>query len=165
LLAGLAALGSALGSALAHTFVRRATGPRDSRGRPPDAPETVVLAFSVVVVGGALLVGLARGELRGLPPSLPPARALAILLPMALVGMTGQLLLSAAYAHADAPRTAIVGYARIPLGLLADALLWGAVAESSSLLGALLVFAAGWLLIRERRSPRAPLEGPSPPQR
>lgn len=160
-LAGVVSLGSATFSALAHTFVRRATGPHDPRGRPADAPETVVLAFSLVVTLGALGVGLAQGQLRGPPPALSTVEALALLLPMAMIGMLGQLLLSAAYARGGAPHTAIVGYARIPLGLLADVLVWGAVAESSGLVGALLVFVAGALLISDRQADlRTP--GPSP---
>lgn len=164
-LAGILSVVSATCSALAHTFVRRATGPSDPRGRPADAPETVVMAFSLVVTLGALGVGLAQGQLRGPPPTLSTVEALALLLPMALVGVLGQLMLSAAYARDNAPRTAIVGYARIPLGLLADVIVWGTVAESSGLVGALLVFVAGGLLISDRRTDRPtnpPTTGPSP---
>lgn len=157
IVAAIAAVASATCSAAAHTFVRRATGPSDARGRPPDHPETVVLMFSLVVVVGSLGLGLTQGQIQGPPPSMSTTEALALLLPMAIVGVAGQLMLSAAYARGSAPSTAIVGYARIPLGLLADVLVWGAVAESSGLVGALLVFVAGWLLVRDRRP-----TGPSP---
>lgn len=151
--AAAAGVASALCSALAHTFVRRATGPADKKGRAPDSPHTVVFHFSLFVTIAATIAGLAQGELTGLPPTLTTAQSLLMLLPMSLLGVFGQLMLSAAYAARDAPVIAIVGYARIPLGLLADVLIWGAVAGASEVTGATLVVAAGWLLARSSAKP------------
>lgn len=156
LIAAVAGLASALCSALAHTFVRSATGPADARGREPDSPHTVVFHFSLLVTVAAAIVALAQGELQTLPASMSTAKALTILLSMSALGVLGQLLLSAAYADRDAPIIAIVGYARIPLGLLGDVVVWGAAADSSALLGAALVVVAGWLLGRSAPSKQDP---------
>jgi drug/metabolite transporter (DMT)-like permease len=151
-LAALAALACALCSALAHTFVRRATRPDAPDGSPPEAPETVVLYFSVLVTLGAAFVGIVAGDLAGPPPTMSLGPAITMLLAMSTAGVVGQLLLSAAYARAHAPATAMVGYARIPLGFAADVLLWGAIAGISGLLGAVLVLFAGILLLRSENA-------------
>lgn len=151
LLPALAGLAYALLSATAHAFVRRATRPT-SDGPGPDAPETVVLYFSVLVAVAAAVAAVADGPLQGPPSSMSDLAGYGALLGIATTGVVGQLLLSAAYARTNAPETAMVGYARIPLGFGADVLLWGAMADVSGLLGALGVVVAGGLLVRGRRS-------------
>ncbi len=152
LLPALAAVGYAFLSAVAHAFVRRATRATND-GAPADAPQTVVLHFSVLVAIAAAVVALAQGPLHGPPVSLGRVAGYGALLGIATFGVVGQLLLSAAYARANAPETAMVGYARIPLGFGADVLLWGAMADVSGLVGAVGVVVAGALLVRGQRPP------------
>ncbi len=151
LLATVAALGAAACSAIAHVLIRRATGPVAHDQRPADTPQTVVLWFSIVVAVGVLGLGLVRGDLAGLPPSMSTGHALATLLAMSGLGVAGQLFLSAAYARVSAPTIAIVGYARMPVGLLADVVVWGALTGVSGSLGAVVVLVAGVVLARSRQ--------------
>ncbi len=153
--ATVAAFGSATCSAIAHVLIRRATGPVDGAGREPDAPQTVVLWFAIVVSAGLLVLTAVRGELPELVSTAPTPYALGLLLPMAGLGVVGQLMLSAAYTRVAAPTIAVVGYARMPLGLLADVVVWSALAGVSGLLGAGLVLVAGWVLARDRSQPGA----------
>ena len=147
LLPALAGLASAVLSALAHVTIRRATSVRAGDRVGADAPEIIVFYFSLAVsVGG--LVGSAIGGFEMLPSALEPIEAAALIAVMATTGVIGQLLLSRAYARTDAPAVAIVGYARIPLSMVADVVLWGVAAGLSGWLGAATMVVAGILLVR-----------------
>ncbi len=147
LLAGLAAAGAALASAFAHMSVRRVT--------QFDAPERVVLYFTLTVTLLAGGVGLASGELLVLPAGLGPGRAVVEVLGMAGFGLAGQLLMTRAYRVAQAPLVAIVSYASVPMSFALDLLAWGVLGGLSQLLGAALTVAAGILLVRGRGGGKA----------
>ena len=145
---------SAAFSALAHMTIRLATmahshGPT-ARGHA-DPPELVVFHFSLWVALACTLGALGRGTEGFLPPSLPVGQSLGLLLGIAGSGVAGQLMLSRAYAATQAPTVAIVGYAAIPLSMVADALVWGSTVDAAGLLGALCMVGAGVLLARSTR--------------
>jgi drug/metabolite transporter (DMT)-like permease len=151
LLPGVVGLLSACASSLAHVMLRSATGELGrglDRQLPADAPETVVLQFTLVVSVGALSLGLLLGEFRGLPAGLELGAAAWRIAAMAALGLVGQLLMSRAYARAEAPATAIVAYAGIPIAALIDAWVWQAELGWSVLIGASIMVLAGWLLTR-----------------
>ena len=145
-------LASAVCSAAAHLSIRQATAPRGDPAAA-DAPDLVVFYFTATVaVAAALVTG---GDLPGAPASISAGEVTGLVAAMATMGVVGQLLLSNAYSLADAPAVAIVGYARIPLSMLGDVWLWGAVAGLSGWLGGALMVIAGVLLVRS--------EPPAPP--
>lgn len=147
LVPGLVGLTSAFASAFAHVMLRSATAPRDD---PADAPETVVLHFTLVVTIAGTLCGLALGELRGLPAGLSLGATASRIAAMAALGLVGQLMMSRAYARAEAPSIAIVAYAGIPVAALVDALVWHTALGWTTALGAAVMVLAGWLLSRAR---------------
>lgn len=147
LVPGLVGLTSAFASAFAHVMLRSATAPRDD---PADAPETVVLHFTLVVTIAGTLLGLAMGELRHLPAGLSLGATAWRIAAMAALGLVGQLMMSRAYARAEAPTIAIVAYAGIPVAALVDALVWNTTLGWTTALGAAVMVLAGWLLSRAR---------------
>jgi len=142
LLPALFALGSALASAVAHIWVRIAAA--------EDPPERVVFHFCAWVSLVALALGLAGGHFRGLPAGLGAAQLLLLTLALSIFGLLGQLLMTYAYTRAAAAKVSIVGYTSIALGVLIDTLLFDIPPSSGFLLGALLMLAAGYLLVRSR---------------
>lgn len=147
LVPGLVGLTSAFASAFAHVMLRSATAPRDD---PADAPETVVLHFTLVVTIAGTVLGLAMGELRHLPAGLSLGGTASRIAAMAALGLVGQLMMSRAYARAEAPAIAIVAYAGIPVAALIDALVWNTTLGWTTALGAAVMVLAGWLLSRAR---------------
>jgi len=147
LVPGLVGLTSAFASAFAHVMLRSATAPRDD---PADAPETVVLHFTLVVTIAGTVLGLAMGELRNLPAGLSLGATAWRIAAMAALGLVGQLMMSRAYARAEAPAIAIVAYAGIPVAALVDALVWNTTLGWTTALGAAVMVLAGWLLARAR---------------
>lgn len=132
----------ALFSALAHVMVRKSIA--------RDSPELVVFWFTIVVSGGALVVGLAQGDfISGLPSGLEIDEAILKIGTMAALGLAGQLLMTRAYGRAAAPVVAIVAYASIPLSILFD-LAWGVRPGADEAAGSLLMMVAGVLLVRRR---------------
>lgn len=152
LVPGLVRLLSALFSALAHMMIRTATTPGRRRAQP-EAPETVVLHFTMAVSSVTLALGLARGEFNALPTHLQLPETVGLVAGMATLGVAGQLMLSRAYAHAQAPAVAVVGYAAIPLSLIADLVVWSAPLQPAHAVAALLMVGAGILLVRSGRGP------------
>jgi S-adenosylmethionine uptake transporter len=148
LVPGLVGLVSACASSLAHVMLRSATAPRDDE--PADAPETVVLHFTLVVTIAGTLFGLALGELRSLPVGLSLGATAWRIGGMAALGLVGQLMMSRAYARGEAPAIAIVAYAGIPVAALIDALVWNTTLGWTTALGASVMVLAGWLLLRAR---------------
>lgn len=152
LVPGLVGVSSAFFSALAHIQLRLATGTdvptRLDPGAPPDAPETVVFHFTLVVSIVATAIGLALGEFSSLPVGLDLAATIGRVSAMALAGLAGQLMMSRAYARAEAPVVAIVAYAAIPLSAAIDAFVWGAPIGITAWLGAAAMVLAGVLLSR-----------------
>ena len=153
LVPGLVGLVSASASALAHVMLRSATAPPGAaveRSEPPDAPETVVLHFTLVVTIAGTLLGLATGELRSLPAGLDLGDTAWRIAAMSALGLVGQLMMSRAYARAEAPAIAIVAYAGIPAAAVVDALVWNTALGWTTALGASVMVLAGWLLARAR---------------
>jgi drug/metabolite transporter (DMT)-like permease len=149
LLPGLLRLVSSLFSALAHMTIRLATTPNARMsGRPVDAPETVVIHFTLWVTLGGSALTLATGGFSVLSVSLSTGSTVWIIAAMAALGVTGQLMLSRAYAHTHAPSVAIVGYAAIPLSVLADVLVWDAALDWTHAAGTVVMLVAGFLLTR-----------------
>lgn len=158
LVPGLAGVSSAIFSALAHIQLRLATGTdvptRLDPGAPPDAPETVVLHFTLVVSILASGIGLALGEFSSLPVGLDLAATIGRVSAMALAGLAGQLMMSRAYARVEAPVVAIVAYAAIPLSAAIDAFVWGAPVGVTAYVGAAAMVLAGVVLSSSRSDPR-----------
>ncbi len=153
LVPGLVGLLSACASSFAHVMLRSATGPTGAgldRGAPPDAPETVVLHFTLVVTIAGTVLGLATGEFRGLPTGLSLGDTAWRIAGMAALGLVGQLMMSRAYARAEAPAIAIVAYAGIPVAALIDAFVWDTTLGWTTAAGAGVMVFAGWLLARAR---------------
>jgi drug/metabolite transporter (DMT)-like permease len=151
---GLVGLVSACSSAFAPVMLRSATAPLDAamdRTEPADAPETVVLHFTLVVSIVGTLLGLATGELRSLPAGLGLGDTAWRIAVMAALGLVGQLMMSRAYARAEAPAIAIVAYAGIPVAAIVDAFVWHTPLGWTTGVGASVMIVAGWLLARARR--------------
>jgi drug/metabolite transporter (DMT)-like permease len=153
---GAVGLGAAVFSAFAHLTIRMATGlDRDSRrswassltDSPREAPETIVFHFALWSSVAGLVAGWGAGGFRSLPATLAPSHAAMAIAGMAGLGLVGQLLMSRAYALSPAPRVAMVGYAGIPISLAIDVLAWGAPANPSALVGAVVMVLAGALLL------------------
>ncbi|MEM6295127.1 MAG: DMT family transporter [Myxococcota bacterium] len=145
-------LGSAVSSALAHMFIRRATH-AEAEASEPDAPDTVVLHFMGWVAVVATLIGLANGGFRAPPPGLSVATTAGYIVAMAGAGLAGQLMLSRAYAKGRAPAVALMGYAAVPLSLIFDAFVWSVTVNSMQLFGATVTIGAGLLLLLRGREP------------
>lgn len=150
LVPGLVGLCSAFCSSLAHIQLRLATGTdvptKLDPGAPPDAPETVVFHFTAFVSIVGTAIGLALGEFRALPAGLDLAATTGRVAAMALAGLAGQLMMSRAYARAEAPTVAIVAYAAIPISAAIDAFVWGADVGVTAYVGAGAMVLAGILL-------------------
>ena len=162
LVPGLVRLISALFSALAHMMIRTATTPGRRRAHP-EAPETVVLHFTLAVSSVTLALGLTQGEFTALPTRLELPETVGLVAGMAALGVAGQLMLSRAYAHAQAPAVAVVGYAAIPLSLVADLVVWSAPLQPAHAVAAMSMVGAGILLVRSGRvSRQTPPSGTTP---
>jgi S-adenosylmethionine uptake transporter len=155
LVPGLVGLSSALFSAVAHMTVRQATAPELrsplDRDAPADAPETVVFHFTLHVTLVCLVLGFLLGDFSALPTGLDLGGTALRIAGMALCGLIGQLMMSRAYARAEAPAVAIVAYAGIPISALVDLLVWGQSIGTMVLVGASVMVAAGLLLVRAQR--------------
>jgi drug/metabolite transporter (DMT)-like permease len=155
--AALAAFGAALCSALAGLSIRHAT-----RRDPPDL---IVFHFAASVSLVALAWGAPRGEILTLPDGVALAPALLGIVGVALTGLVGQMLLSRAYGHAPAAVVAVIGYAAIPFGLVADQMVWGTLPSVVELAGCALVTSAGLMLWGTAPRPSAEAqERPEPPR-
>ncbi len=147
LVPALLAIASALLSAFAHMMIRRTAA--------SEHPEVVVFHFALHSTLFGLLWSLGAGEL-GRLFALVSAATLVPLTGIAVLGVLGQLAMTRAYGHAPATLVSIVAYVGIPMSLVADLLFWDAHAGWSAALGSLLMVAAGLLLGRTPRAPKAP---------
>ncbi len=141
-LAGLAALGSSLFSALAHMQLRKL-------GRT-DPPDLVVFNFTalLLVFSGVLSVPVARA---------PESAHWPVLVGIAMCALAGQMFMTGAYRAAPAPLVAVVGYTAIPVAMFLDGLIWGTVPTVWSITGGVLIIAAGVGLAYRRK----PVEEPT----
>jgi len=135
----LLAIASALFSAFAHIWVRKAT--------EQDPPERVVFHFAALVAVGSLLIGLLRGRFSELPEGHDLTELSWIVLGMAGFGTLGQVLMTRAHVYGDAPTVAMVGYSGIALSMLADVLLFDVWPATSAYAGASLMILAGVVLV------------------
>ena len=126
--AGLAALGSSIFSALAHMQLRKL-------GRT-DPPDLVVFNFTglLLVFSGVLSIPVARA---------PEAGHWPVLVGIALCAMAGQMFMTGAYRAAPAPLVAVVGYTAIPVAMFLDGVIWGTVPTLGSIVGGALIIASG----------------------
>ncbi len=147
LVPALLAIASALLSAFAHMMIRRTAA--------SEHPEVVVFHFALHSTLFGLLWSVGAGEL-GRLFALVSATTLVPLAGIAVLGALGQLAMTRAYGHAPATLVSIVAYVGIPMSLVADLLFWDAHAGWSAALGSLLMVAAGLLLGRTPRAPKAP---------
>jgi drug/metabolite transporter (DMT)-like permease len=142
-IAALLGLASALFSAFAQIWVRKATA--------NDPAERVVFHFAAVVSVLALLFGLASGHFRALPPGFSAASFVRSVVLMAGFGTLGQVLMTRAYSQGEASTVSLVAYAGIVLSMLSDLALWHVLPAPSAVLGAGLMVAAGFVLVRGER--------------
>lgn len=138
-------LSSALASAFAQMWVRKATA--------DDPAERVVFYFAAFVSLVAGAVALSSGEL---VPRAWDGRFVWVVLGMAGLGTLGQVLMTNAYSHGEAAKVSIIAYAGIVLSLIGDVLFWQLAPSPLALLGALLVTTAGAALIWGSARPRVP---------
>lgn len=131
---------SALFSAVAHIWVRKAT--------ESDPAERVVFHFAAWVALGSLLVGLASGHFRGLPPATDGTTFALIVLGLATFGTLGQVLMTRAYVYGEAAVVSMVGYSSVALSMLVDLTVWQIPPAPTALLGAILMVTAGFVLVR-----------------
>jgi drug/metabolite transporter (DMT)-like permease len=145
LLAAALGLISALASAFAHIWVRKAT--------ETDPAERVVFHFAAWVSAGSLLVGLARGSFRAVPEAMSGLELGLCVLGMASFGTLGQILMTRAHVFGEAATVSLVGYSSVALSMLADLVLFEVVPPASALVGAGLMVIAGIVLVRGEREP------------
>jgi drug/metabolite transporter (DMT)-like permease len=145
LLAAALGLISALASAFAHIWVRKAT--------ETDPAERVVFHFAAWVSVGALAVGLSRGAFRGLPEAMSGQEMALVVLGMSSLGTLGQILMTRAHVFGEAATVSLVGYSNVALSMGVDMVLFEVVPAASALLGAGLMVFAGIVLVRGEREP------------
>jgi drug/metabolite transporter (DMT)-like permease len=143
-LAALLGLTSALASAFAHIWVRKATA--------EDPVERVVFHFAAWVSAGSFLVGLADGSFRGPPEGVSGWEMALFILGMSLFGTLGQVLMTRAHVFGEAATVSLVGYSNIALSMAVDLAVWNVIPASSALVGACLMVAAGVVLVRGERA-------------
>jgi drug/metabolite transporter (DMT)-like permease len=118
------------------------------RGLARHEPTTRIVFYFGVVCSVASAPGLLWGW------RTPSARALALLVLVGVLATSGQLLLTRAYALAPAARIGPFTYSTVVFAAVFGWLLWGEVPDGLSVVGGMLVFAAGVLAIHVLR-PRA----------
>jgi drug/metabolite transporter (DMT)-like permease len=144
-LAAMLGLTSALASAFAHIWVRKAT--------ETDPAERVVFHFAAWVSVGALLVGLLRGAFQGVPDAMSGAEMALVVLGMSSLGTLGQILMTRAHVFGEAATVSLVGYSSVAVSMGLDLVLFEVVPAASALAGAGLMIIAGIVLVRGERDP------------
>ena len=137
------ALASAAFAALAQIWVRKATA--------SDPAERVVFHFAALVSVVSAGTGLSQGHFTTLPSAVTPSGLLWLVTGLAGLGTVGQVLMTRAYSHGEASSVSLVAYAGILLSMIFDYVVWGVLPAPSAILGALMMVAAGVVLIRGER--------------
>ncbi len=153
LFAALLGLTSALASAFAHIWVRKATA--------EDPVERVVFHFAAWVSLGALAFGLLQGSFRGAPDGVSGVEMGLLIAGMSAFGTLGQVLMTRAHVFGEAATVSLVGYSNIALSMAVDLALWRVLPAASAILGAVLMIVAGVVLLRGERSTAARATGRS----
>lgn len=139
-IAGLAALAASLFSSLAHLELRRL-------GRTEQS-DVVVLNFTVLLVLISGFLSLPVGQV-------PEPSHWLLLVALGFFATVGQFLMTKAYKAAPAPLVATVGYVSLPVAALLD---WGLFQTSPTkwtVVGGLLIIAAGLALAIQGRSAKS----------
>jgi drug/metabolite transporter (DMT)-like permease len=142
-LAAALAVSSALFSAFAQMWVRKAT--------VNDPPDRVVFHFAAAVSIVSLALGLWLGKFRHVPS---PSVGILLLeiVGMAGFGTLGQALLTRAYSIGEAAPVSMVAYSGVAMSFVLDVVLWRATPTGLSVLGAVLMVVAGLVLLRGERT-------------
>jgi drug/metabolite transporter (DMT)-like permease len=140
--AALLALGSALASAFAQIWVRKAT--------VSDPPLRVVFHFAALVSLLSLGAGLLTGRFRGPPAGTSPLELAGLVAGLAAFGTLGQVLMTRAYSIGEAAPVSMVAYSGIAFGLGVDLLVFDHAPTPTALAGAGLILVAGVTLLRDR---------------
>jgi drug/metabolite transporter (DMT)-like permease len=119
-----------------------------------EPPETVVFHFSLVTVVGLLPVVVPGFRA-------PSLTELLWLLGIGLFAALGQLTLTAAYRHAPAGPTSLLGYTTIIFAALFGWLIWGEIPDSLSFAGGLLILTGGAMAFSRTASPPSSNGGPA----
>lgn len=122
--------------------------------RDREPPETVVFFFSVVTV-----VGMLPFVIPGF--SNPSPTEWLWLLGIGVFAATGQLNLTAAYRHAPAGPTSLLGYATIVFSALFGWAIWNEVPDGLSMLGGLLILSGGVVAFTRIPTPPSADGGPT----
>lgn len=128
-------------------------------------PRAIVFHFAIVstvVTGAVYLLTAPKGSIG----AFGSGRGIVMLLAMGLLGTTGQIALTKAFASGDPSKVSVVGLSELIFGVLYDRVLWDRQFGLITLAGIALVAApTAWLLASSRRPPpesAAPLESSVP---
>ncbi|MBD3371062.1 EamA family transporter [Candidatus Fermentibacteria bacterium] len=136
----LLALGSAVLAGGAHTALRAL--------RRHDRPEAVVFWFSAIITLMAVPLTIVGGG------KLPDRPETLFLLGNGVFGVTGQLLMTAAYRYAPGGEVAMYGYLSVVYSVVWQLAFWGVLPSVSTVLGATLVLTAGWINWKCKHEPQ-----------
>jgi len=109
--------------------------------RKYDSPLRVVFWFSFLTVIVFLPFSIAEGAIPGLSALIP-------LLGIGIAGVFGQVLMTAAYRHAEGGKVAIYGYLSVVFSVMWQITVFGNTPSAAVFAGAFLVMAAGWINYR-----------------
>ena len=109
--------------------------------RKYDSPLLIVFWFSVMTVVVFLPPAVSRGIL-------PNTHALIPLFGIGVAGVLGQVLMTAAYRHAEGGRVAIYGYLSVVFSVIWQITVFKEIPSGTVLAGALLVMAGGYINYR-----------------
>lgn len=140
LVAGLAALVASLCAGSAYTLV--------STLKSYERPETIVFVFSLLSIVVMAPFAVAAGYL----PSVHEWWLLGLI---GLSAASGQMLLTYSYRLGKASEVSIFNYMGIPISALFGFLLWSEIPDSWTIVGALLILSAGFLVYFSKRGKNA----------
>jgi drug/metabolite transporter (DMT)-like permease len=109
--------------------------------RKYDSPLRVVFWFSVMTVAVFLPPVVSRGLL-------PASDSIIPLLGIGIAGVLGQVLMTAAYRHAEGGKVAIYGYLSVVFSLVWQVTVFKEIPSGAVLAGAMLVMAGGYINYR-----------------
>ena len=133
--AALVALGGAAFSAGVHLLIRRLSR--------TDQPLVIVFNFTVLTGLGTALWSLPGFVMLS-------GRQWLLIIGIALFASLGQILMTSAYRHDQAPVVAAASYSSVVLSVIYGYFFWGEVPRSTAWFGGLLIIVGGLLLVRSR---------------
>jgi drug/metabolite transporter (DMT)-like permease len=138
--AGALGITSAIASALAMIWVRKAT--------QADPAERVVFYFALWVSVVSLAAAWPAGSFTAFLSPAMLGRVLLWSVGMAGFGTLGQVFMTRAYTHGEATLVALVGYSGVPLSMLLDLVFFDVSPGQSPFLGAALMILAAIVIAR-----------------